>query len=463
MSKPLVHQFVIDSFHLVLDVNSGTLHAINELCSKLIDRLAPPLDPEPDPALYSELSSYHPELIKEAYGELYELWRKNLLWADWDDSIAIDYETLPVKSLCLHVAHDCNMHCEYCFASSGNYHGKRELMSEETAISAMEFLFRESRGRHNLEVDFFGGEPLLNFDVVKKTVEYARKREKELNKNVRFTLTTNALGLTHEISDYLNEQMYNLVFSLDGRREVHESMRHANAGGETYDRILDNIRYCVEHRGDKSWYVRGTFTHKNLDFHNDVLALAEAGLKHVSIEPVVLPDTDPLAIKERDLHKLHLEYERLARELIRRRKNARKSPPGMDFEFFHFSIDLNGGPCAYKRLKGCGSGTEYLAVAPSGDLYPCHQFVGKEEFKLGTVTRGIVNPQVKARFCRSPLRENDDCKTCFAKFFCSGGCAANNYNTNQDLSKPYKIGCDLMRKRLECAMLIKACEAFEQE
>ena len=463
MSKPLIHSFTMDGYHLVLDVNSGTLHAVNELAARIIERVQPPLAETAPEELISALPKFDPALIREAYGEVRSLVNEGTLFSEWDDRVRIDYEHLPVKSLCLHVAHDCNMHCEYCFANSGNYHGKREIMDEATAKAAIDFLFRASGSRHNLEVDFFGGEPLINPDVVKATVAYARENEKKYNKNVRFTLTTNGLALDREMADYLNREMYNLVFSLDGRKSTHEAMRHANDGSETYDRIMENIRYCVEGRGDKSWYVRGTYTHNNLDFRNDVLALADAGLKHISIEPVVMPADSPLALTEDDLPALFREYERLAREIIRRNRRGRTTPPGMPFEFFHFSVDLNAGPCAYKRLKGCGSGTEYLAVAPNGDLYPCHQFVGKKDFLLGSVYDGITHPEHKQQFCRSAVSENEPCRDCFAKYFCSGGCAASNFNVNGDLKKPYEIGCKLQRKRLECALLIQAITAFDRE
>ncbi len=463
MSKPIVHQFTLDGYHLVLDVNSGTLHAVNELAARIVSAVEPPLSVEAPAALFDELNMFDPELVREGYEEVRALWEAGTLYAEWDDNVRIDYEHLPVKSLCLHVAHDCNMHCEYCFAGSGNYHGKRQLMDEKTAFAAIDFLLTSSGKTRNLEVDFFGGEPLINPQVVRKTVEYARAREKEFGKNIRFTLTTNGLALDREMADFLNREMYNLVFSLDGRRSTHEAMRHTNDGSDSYDRILENIRYCVENRHDKSWYVRGTYTHENLDFRSDVIALAEAGFKHISIEPVVLSNDHKLAIREEDLPALFLEYERLAREIIHRNRRARTSPPGMPFEFFHFSVDLNGGPCAYKRLKGCGSGSEYMAVSASGDIYPCHQFVGKSEFLLGNVFEGITKPENRKPFCRSAVYENESCKDCFAKYFCSGGCAANNYNVNGSLTESYEIGCRLQRKRLECALVIQAAMAFDRD
>lgn len=461
MSNPIVHQFTLDGYHLVLDVNSGTLHAVNELASKIIASVTPPLSEEMPACLLDELCAFDAELVKEGYSEVYELWKAGTLYSDWNDNVRIDYENLPVKAMCLHVAHDCNMHCEYCFAGSGNYHGRRQLMDEKTACAAIDFLLEASGERHNLEVDFFGGEPLINPDVVKKTVEYARKREKEFGKNIRFTLTTNGLELNRDMADFLNREMYNLVFSLDGRRSTHEAMRHTNDGSDSYDRILENIRYCVKGRGDKSWYVRGTYTHENLDFRSDVITLADEGFRHISIEPVVLSDDHKLAIREEDLPALFLEYERLAREIIHRKRRGRTAPPGMPFEFFHFSVDLNGGPCAYKRLKGCGSGTEYLAVSATGELYPCHQFVGKSEFLLGNVFEGVTKPENRKPFCRSAVYENESCKDCFAKYFCSGGCAANNYNVNGNLNESYEIGCRLQRKRLECALMVQAALAFD--
>lgn len=463
MSKPIVHQFYLDGYHLVLDVNSGTLHAVNELASRIISNVNPPFSREVPPILFDLLKEFDSELICEGYEEIYSLWESGTLFSEWNDNVHIDYENLPVKAMCLHVAHDCNMHCEYCFAGSGNYHGRRHLMDEKTACAAIDFLLESSGPRHNLEVDFFGGEPLINPVVVRKTVEYARIKEKEYGKNIRFTLTTNGLELDREMADFLNREMYNLVFSLDGRRQTHEAMRHSNDGTESYNKIINNIRYCVENRGNKSWYVRGTYTHDNLDFRNDVIALADEGFNHISIEPVVLSNDHKLAIREDDLPALFMEYERLAREIIHRKRRGRIKPPGMPFEFFHFSVDLNAGPCAYKRLKGCGSGTEYLAVSASGELYPCHQFVGKPEFLLGDVFNGITKPENRKQFCRSAVYENESCKDCFAKYFCSGGCAANNYNVNGNLNESYEIGCKLQRKRLECALMVQAALAFDND
>ena len=360
-----------------------------------------------------------------------------------------------VKALCLHIAHDCNLACRYCFAEEGEYHGHRELMTYETGKQALDFLIANSGSRRNLEVDFFGGEPLMNWQVVKELVRYGREQEKIHNKNFRFTLTTNGVLLNDEIMEFANQEMGNVVLSIDGRKEVHDHMRPFPKGAGSYDLILPKFKKFAESRHQDKYYVRGTFTHYNLDFSKDVLSLADQGFKQISVEPVVAPDEADYAIRREDLPQIFEEYDALAREMIKREKE------GNGFNFFHFMIDLTGGPCVYKRLSGCGSGTEYLAVTPWGDLYPCHQFVGTEEFLMGNVWEGIKTPEIQKEFRHCNVYTKEECKKCFARFYCSGGCAANSFNMHGTINSTYEIGCELQRKRVECAIMIKAALAEE--
>ena len=358
-----------------------------------------------------------------------------------------------VKALCLHIAHDCNLACRYCFAEEGEYHGRRALMSFEVGKKALDFLIANSGSRHNLEVDFFGGEPLMNWQVVKDLVAYGREQEKLHDKNFRFTLTTNGVLLNDEIMEFCNKEMANVVLSIDGRKEVHDKMRPFRKGAGSYDLIVPKFQKFAESRHQDKYYVRGTFTHYNPDFAADVLHLADLGFKQISVEPVVAEPSEPYAITEEDLPQLFEEYDKLAAEMVRRHKE------GDDFNFFHFMIDLEGGPCVAKRLSGCGSGTEYLAVTPWGDFYPCHQFVGNEKFLLGNVDDGIKNTEIRDEFKCCNVYAKEKCRKCFARFYCSGGCAANAYNFSGDICGAYDIGCELQKKRIECAIMIKAAEA----
>ena len=363
-----------------------------------------------------------------------------------------------VKALCLHIAHDCNLACKYCFADEGEYHGqKRELMSLEVGKQAIDFLIENSGNRVNLEVDFFGGEPLMNFDVVKEIVAYGRSKEKAANKNFRFTLTTNGMLLNDEVIDFCNREISNVVLSLDGRKEINDMMRPTRNGKGSYDIIVPKFQKFVEKRGDKSYYVRGTFTRNNLDFTKDFELMTELGFKEISIEPVVTPDENDYAIREEDLPTIFEQYDKLAVDLIRRQKE------GKPVTFFHYKLDLNGGPCVYKRLSGCGSGTEYLAVTPTGDLYPCHQFVGHDEFKLGDVFHGVERNDIVEEFKLCNVYAKDKCKDCFARFYCSGGCAANSYQFHGNILDAYDVGCELQRKRVECAIMRKAALADDEE
>ena len=358
-----------------------------------------------------------------------------------------------VKTLCLHIAHDCNLACQYCFAEEGEYHGRRALMSFEVGKKALDFLVANSGSRRNLEVDFFGGEPLMNWEVVKQLVEYGRSIEEANNKKFRFTLTTNGVLLNDEILDFVNKEMGNIVLSTDGRKEVHDRMRPFRNGKGSYDLIMPKFKKVAESRNQTNYYVRGTFTHYNLDFSKDVLSLADEGFKQISVEPVVASPEDAYALRTEDLPQIFEEYDKLAVEMIKREKEGR------GFNFFHFMIDLTGGPCVYKRLSGCGSGTEYLAVTPWGDLYPCHQFVGNEDFLLGNVDDGIVKKNICEEFKQCNVYSKPKCKDCFAKLFCSGGCAANSYNFHGNINDSYEVGCEMERKRVECAIMIKAALA----
>ena len=358
-----------------------------------------------------------------------------------------------VKALCLHIAHDCNLACRYCFAEEGEYKGKRGLMSYEVGKQALDFLIANSANRRNLEVDFFGGEPLMNFKVVKELVEYGREQEKIHDKKFRFTLTTNGVLLSDDIIEFANKEMSNVVLSIDGRKEVHDYMRPSHNGKGSYDLILPKFKKLAESRKQDNYYVRGTFTKNNLDFSEDVKHLAELGFKQISIEPVVSPLEDPYSIQEEDLLIIFEQYDKLAKYMIEKRQ------AGEDFNFFHFMIDLSGGPCVAKRLSGCGTGTEYLAVNPWGDLYPCHQFVGQEEFLMGNVFDGISRTDIVKRFKEISVYSKEKCKDCFAKFYCSGGCAANSYNYHGTINDTYDIGCEMQRKRVECAIMLEAEKA----
>ncbi len=445
----MVHQYKNNGYNIVLDVCSGSVHVVDELVYDVI-ALYDKLNQE---EIVKELPQYAKEDIVEAIEEIEVLKEAGQLFTEdvYKDAI-IDFKKRKtvVKALCLHIAHDCNLACKYCFAQEGEYHGDRSLMSFEVGKKALDFLIANSGNRVNLEVDFFGGEPLMNFQVVKDLVAYGRSREEKHNKKFRFTLTTNGMLLNEEVMEFANREMANVVLSVDGRKEVHDFMRPTRNGKGSYDLIIDKFKTMAEMRNQMNYYVRGTFTHHNLDFSKDVLHLADLGFKQISMEPVVAPDEQPYAIKEEDLPKLFDEYDALAKAMIEREKD------GKGFNFFHFMIDLTGGPCLYKRLSGCGSGTEYLAVTPWGDLYPCHQFVGMEQFKLGNVDTGIEKTELVDEFKLCNVYAKDKCKDCFARFYCSGGCAANSYNFHGNLLDAYDIGCELERKRVECAIMIKA-------
>lgn len=454
----MVHQYKNNGYNIVLDVCSGSVHVVDEL---VYDMIALYVDSDID-AITAAMTEkygdkYTVEDIREAYADIRELVDNGQLFTeDVYRDVIIDFKKRKtvVKALCLHIAHDCNLACKYCFADEGEYHGqKRELMSLEVGKRALDFLIENSGNRVNLEVDFFGGEPLMNFDVVKEIVAYGRSREKEAGKNFRFTLTTNGMLLSDEVMDFCNREISNVVLSLDGRKEVNDMMRPTRNGKGSYDIIVPKFQKFVENRGDKSYYVRGTFTRQNLDFTEDFKCMADLGFKEISIEPVVSPDESEFAIREEDIEQICDEYDKLAKDIIERHR------AGRPVTFFHYMIDLNGGPCVYKRLSGCGSGTEYLAVTPTGDLYPCHQFVGNTDFLLGNIYDGIKRTDIVEEFKLCNVYAKDKCKDCFARFYCSGGCAANSYQFHGTILDAYDIGCKLQQKRVECAIMIKAALA----
>lgn len=450
-----------------MDVNSGAVHIVDAIVYDIIPLIEPLVtegikdsDIIKAAVLNLEKLPYPEEEIEEAVEEVLALEKAGQLFApDIYENYIFDFKNRQtvVKALCLHIAHDCNLACEYCFAGKGEYHGERALMSFEVGKKALDFLVANSGNRVNLEVDFFGGEPLMNFQVVKQLVEYGRSLEEPHNKKFRFTLTTNGVLLNHEILEFANKEMANIVLSIDGRKDVHDKMRPFRGGQSSYDLIVPKFKEVAESRKQTDYYVRGTFTHYNTDFSQDVLHLADLGFKQISVEPVVAPPSEPYAITEEDIPRLKEEYDRLAVEMLKRNKE------GKGFHFFHFMIDLQGGPCVAKRLSGCGSGTEYLAVTPWGDLYPCHQFVGNEEFLMGNVDEGIVREDIRAEFKCCNVYAKEKCKKCFAKFYCSGGCAANSYNFHGKINDAYDIGCELQRKRIECAIMLKAAQAEEEQ
>lgn len=451
-----VHQYKNNGYNIVLDVNSGAVHVVDDVVYDVLELY----EACPVEEIADRLKDKYPAgEVREAAREIAELKDAGELFsADEYQECIEDFKNRQtvVKALCLHIAHDCNLACRYCFAEEGEYHGRRALMSFETGKAALDFLIANSGKRRNLEVDFFGGEPTLNLQVVKDLVAYGRQQEKIHDKNFRFTLTTNGVLLNDEIMEFANQEMANVVLSIDGRKEVNDKMRPFPKGAGSYDLIVPKFQKFAESRNQERYYVRGTFTHYNLDFSKDVLHLADLGFKQISIEPVVAEESADYAIREEDLPYLYEEYDRLAKEMIRREKE------GNGFQFFHFMIDLEGGPCVAKRLSGCGSGTEYLAVTPWGDLYPCHQFVGNDRFLMGNVFDGVKNTGIREQFRGCNVYAKEKCRDCFARFYCSGGCAANAYNFHGDIKGTYDIGCALQKKRVECAIMIKAALASEQ-
>ena len=471
----MIHQYKNSGLNIVMDIESGSVHVVDDIVYDIVHALdamdsvsdfRKVSDGEVKASDFSELegylkfmlSKYNDEDIEEAYNEVKELIEEERLFTDdiYKDFV-MDFKkrTTVVKALCLHIAHDCNLACKYCFADEGEYHGKRELMSYEVGKKALDFLVANSGSRTNLEVDFFGGEPLMNFEVVKQLVKYGRSLEEPNNKKFRFTLTTNGVLLDDDILEFANKEMSNLVLSLDGRKEVHDLMRPRRGGQGSYDTVVPKFIKAAESRNQMNYYVRGTYTRNNLDFAKDVIHMADLGFEQISVEPVVADKSESYAIREEDIDTLIKQYDELTAEMIKRKKE------GKPFNFFHFMIDLSGGPCVAKRLSGCGSGTEYLAVSPSGELYPCHQFMGMKDFLLGNVDEGVIRTDIRDDFKLCNVYAKEKCKNCFAKFYCSGGCAANSYNFSGSINGTYEIGCELQKKRIECAIALKALEFDE--
>jgi uncharacterized protein len=472
----VVHQFKSNGYNIVLDVNSGMIHVVDDLAYDIIEMYE---DNDQESIISAMITKYaKPQYmscisqtegkefgenmeelilqINEVIADVEQLKRDGVLFAKdiYEDYIKdFKQRSTVVKALCLHIAHDCNLACKYCFAEEGEYKGHRELMSYEVGKQALDFLIANSGNRRNLEVDFFGGEPLMNWQVVKDLVRYGREQEVLHNKKFRFTLTTNGVLLNDEVMEFVNREMSNVVLSIDGRKEVNDRMRPTRNGKGSYDMILPKFQRLAESRNQTNYYVRGTFTHNNPDFSEDVKHLVDLGFKQISVEPVVAKPEEPYAITEEDLPVLFEEYDKLSKLILDYKKE------GKDFNFFHFMIDLTGGPCVAKRLSGCGSGTEYLAVTPWGDLYPCHQFVGNTEYLMGNVFDGIVNPQLREEFKQCNVYSKEKCRNCFAKFYCSGGCAANSYQFHGNINDAYDIGCELQRKRIECAIMLKVAES----
>lgn len=451
----MIHKYKLNGFNIVIDVNSGAVHVLDDCSFDILSELSDNVPAAVPQEIYEKLSSnYSKEEIEESYDELLDLYNSELLFSkDEEYERFLDLSASPVKSMCLNVAHDCNLGCEYCFASKGNFGGNRELMSFDIGKKAIDFLIKESGARHNLEVDFFGGEPLMNFDVVKQIVNYARSIEKKHNKNFRFTITTNGILLDDEKIDFINREMSNVVLSIDGRKEINDRLRKTVNGKDSYSVIVPKFQKLVSQRGDKDYYTRGTFTKYNLDFTEDVLHLADLGFDQISVEPVVSDPRLDYSINEEDLERVFAEYEKLAKTILEKRKQ------GKSFNFFHFMIDLNQGPCVIKRLRGCGCGNEYVAITPNGDIYPCHQFVGEENWKMGNLIDESFNRDLKTQFGKNNVYTKSDCKDCWAKFYCSGGCAANSFKYQKDISRSHKLSCELEKKRIECAiMMIAASE-----
>ena len=453
----MIHRYQKKGLNFVLDVNSGAVHLLDDISyavSGLLDENMGDTCPQ---SIIDALSDYTADEIREAYDELYELKKAGQLFAQ-DDYIDVSRYipvNAPVKALCLHVAHDCNLRCKYCFASTGDFGQGRKIMPPEIAKKAIDFVIARSGVRHNIEVDFFGGEPLMAWDTVTQTVDYARSLEEKYNKKFRFTITTNGLLLDEDKRKYINENMDNCVLSLDGRREVNDAFRKTVAGTGSYDTIVPKFQEFVKKRGDKNYYMRGTYTHYNTDFTNDIFHMADLGFTELSMEPVVTKPTDPSALTAEDLPILKEQYEILAKEMIKRDREGR------GFTFYHYMIDLTGGPCIYKRISGCGSGTEYMAVTPWGDLYPCHQFVGDPKYLMGDIWKGVTNTAVRDEFKHCNAYARPECKDCWAKLYCSGGCAANAYHATGSITGVYEYGCELFKKRVECAIMIKVAENQE--
>ena len=457
----MIHAYKLNGYNIVLDTASGSVHTVDEVAYDIIEMYkthSPEQIVKTILERYGDLPDVTEDEILDCIDDVKALEDAGKLFSvDEYEQLACNYKnnSKVIKALCLHVAHTCNLNCSYCFASQGKYQGDRALMSFEVGKRAFDFLIENSGTRRNLEVDFFGGEPLMNWDVVKQLVAYARSIEKEHNKNFRFTLTTNGVLIDDEVIDFLNKEMSNVVLSLDGRKEVNDHFRRDYAGNGSYDRIVPKFQKLVEAREGKNYYVRGTFTHNNVDFTNDLFHMADLGFTELSMEPVVCPPDDPYALTDEDMPKIFEQYEILAKEMLKRKKE------GSPFTFYHYMLDLKNGPCIYKRITGCGSGTEYMAVTPWGDLYPCHQFVGDEKFKLGDIYTGVTNTAIREDFASCNVYAREECRDCWARLYCSGGCAANAYHATGSVRGVYEYGCKLFRKRMECAIALAVARMLE--
>ncbi len=460
----MIHQFKSGGYNIVLDICSGSVHLVDEVAYDIIEMFESNKKDDILASLntkYAQREDITEKDIEECFSQVEKLKNDGKLFTP--DTFADKAGDLKaktsgvIKALCIHIAHTCNLNCEYCFASQGKYHGERALMSFETGKRALDFLVENSGTRRNLEVDFFGGEPLMNFEVVKQMVEYARSIEKEKGKNFRFTLTTNGVLIDDDVIDFANREMSNVVLSLDGRKEIHDRYRVDYAGNGSWDKIVPKFQKLVQARGGKDYYMRGTFTHANPDFLNDIKVMLDLGFTELSMEPVVCAKGDPSELTEEDMPVVKEQYEKLAELMLQRDKE------GKPFTFYHYMIDLTGGPCIYKRISGCGSGTEYMAVTPWGDLYPCHQFVGDEKFKLGDIWNGVDNTDIQNEFLSCNVYAREECHDCWAKLYCSGGCAANAYHATGSIKGVYKYGCELFRKRMECAIAVAVARAFAGE
>ncbi len=459
----MIHRYKLGGLHIVLDIFSGSVHVVDEVAYDIIgmyEEHAPEAIADAILAAYPGREDVTRDEVLACCDQLEDLKKAGKLFTS--DTFAPMAGELKqrtsgvVKALCLHVAHTCNLNCAYCFASQGKYHGDRAIMSLDVGKRALDFLIENSGTRHNLEVDFFGGEPLMNFDMIKELVAYARIREKESGKRFRFTLTTNGILIDDDVIDFANREMSNVVLSLDGRQEIHDRYRVDHAGRGSWEQIVPKFQKLVEARGHKNYYMRGTFTHANPDFLKDIEEMLRLGFTELSMEPVVCAPDDPSALTEEDLPVVLEQYEKLAELMLARRK------AGKPFTFYHYMIDLKGGPCIYKRVSGCGSGTEYMAVTPWGDLYPCHQFVGEDTFKLGDIWQGVTNTAVQAEFGACNVYTRPECADCWAKLYCSGGCAAYAYHATGKITGVYAYGCELFRKRMECAIMLEAAKAVEE-
>ena len=460
----MIHQYKLGGYNIVLDVCSGAVHVVDDVAYDMIEMFADSSREQIISAMqekYAEQEGITADEIEECYEQIVSLKENGALFvSDTFEPMAGELKKKTagvVKALCLHIAHTCNLNCSYCFASQGKYHGDRAVMSFETGKRALDFLIENSGTRRNLEVDFFGGEPLMNWDVVKQLVAYAREIEKKYNKNFRFTLTTNGVLVDDDVIEFANREMSNVVLSLDGRKEVHDRFRVDYAGNGSWEQIVPKFQKFVKARENKNYYIRGTFTHANTDFLKDIEEMLSLGFTELSMEPVVCAPGDPSELTQEDLPVLFEQYEKLA-ELMLKRKSE-----GKPFTFYHYMIDLSDGPCIYKRISGCGSGTEYMAVTPWGDLYPCHQFVGEEKFKLGDIWNGVDNHEIQNEFLSCNVYERSECRDCWARLYCSGGCAANAYHSTGSIKGIYKYGCELFKKRMECAIMVAAANEINED